>query len=103
PKPMSDIVKLHNIADEIRRRGDRFSAEIHRLDRVSASHDLAAHFGIETDSSIFHSIVVYCANDIPVQLEDRYVLPDFAPDYLRQNFLSQSTTDYLQSIARPTS
>jgi GntR family histidine utilization transcriptional repressor len=30
------------------------------------------------------------------------VAPGFAPDYLKQDFTRQSTTDYLQLIAQPT-
>ena len=46
--------------------------------------------------------MVYSANDVPVQLEDRYVLPDFAPDYLSQDFTRQSTTDFLHAVAPAT-
>lgn len=102
PKPASAIVTLHNIADEIRERGDRASARVHRLARIRANRELAAQFDIAPNSDLFHSVIVYSANGIPVQLENRYVLPVFAPDYLEQDFLLQSTTDYLQSIARAT-
>jgi GntR family histidine utilization transcriptional repressor len=98
-KPVSTIVRLHNIADEIRERGDRFSARVHRLARVRADEELAARFEIAPGDELFHSIIVYSANDVPVQLEDRYVSPVFAPDFLKQDFVSRSTTDYLQAIA----
>lgn len=101
-KPASTMVRLHNIADEIRERGDRFSTKVHRIEAVKATHDLARQFAVEPGVDLFHSVIVYSGNGVPVQLEDRYVSPRFAPDYLKQNFLTQSTTDYLQSIARPT-
>ena len=101
-KPASAIVKLHNIADEIRERGDTASAKVHRLAAIRATRDLAARFALAPNAELFRSVIVYSANDIPVQLEDRYVSPKFAPDYLKQDFVSQSTTDYLQAIARAT-
>lgn len=101
-KPASTIVKLHNIADEIRERGDKFSAKVHRLTVTSATSELAARFACAQNADLYHSVIVYFANDVPVQVEDRYVSPAFAPDYLKQDFVSQSTTDYLQAIARAT-
>ena len=101
-KPSSTIVRLHNIADEIRERGDTCSAKVHRLERVRAGNELATRFDVPPKTELFRSIIIYLSNDVPVQLEDRYVSPIFAPHYLKQNFLSQSTTDYLQAIARPT-
>lgn len=101
-KPASTIVRLHNIADEIRERGDHLSTRVNRLEMIKATRDLARHFEAAPGADLFHSVIVYSANGVPVQLEDRYVSPAFAPDYLKQNFLTQSTTDYLQSIARAT-
>jgi GntR family transcriptional regulator, histidine utilization repressor len=34
----------------------------------------------------------------PIQLEDRYVNPDFAPDYLAQDFTSTTPNAYLMSL-----
>jgi GntR family histidine utilization transcriptional repressor len=101
-KPASTIVRLHNIADEIRERGDRFSVRVYRLARISATEELAARFEIAPRDDLFHSIIVYSANDLPIQLENRYVSPVFAPDFLNQDFLQKSTTDYLQAIALAT-
>lgn len=102
PKPISTIVRLHNIADEIRDRGDRLSVKVHRIEKVRATEDLAARFEIAPKSELFHSVIVYSANDTPVQLEDRYVSAEFAPDFLEQDFTRRSTTDYLQAIALAT-
>ncbi len=102
PKPISTIVRLHNIADEIRERGDRLSTRVHRLIRVRAGAELAARFEIAPKDYLFHSIIVYSANDVPLQLEHRHVSPAFAPDFLKQDFANRSTTDYLQAIAMAT-
>ena len=102
PKPVSTIVKLHNIADEIRERGDRLSVKVHKLQKIRASEELAEHFEVPGKTELFHSVIVYFSNDVPVQIEDRHVSAEFAPDFMKQDFNTRSTTDYLQSIARAT-
>ena len=102
PKTASPMVRIHNIADEIRDRGQVFSAVVHGLDSVRAPADIAASMVVKTGDRLFHSVIIYRADEVPVQLEDRYVLPAFAPHFLDQDFQSRSTTDYLQSIALPT-
>ncbi len=102
PKPFSTIVRLHNIADEIRERGDKLSVKVHKLQKVRATEELAERFGVAPKTEIYHSIIVYFSNGVPVQLEDRFVSPEFAPQFLKQDFTQHSTTDYLQAIAYPT-
>jgi GntR family histidine utilization transcriptional repressor len=102
PKTVSPMVRIHNVADEIRDRGQAFSATVHALDSVRAPADVAAAMAGKPGSRLFHSVIIYRADDIPVQLEDRYVLPAFAPCFLDQDFQSRTTTAYLQSIAPPT-
>lgn len=102
PKVASTFIRLHNIADEIRDRGQTLTIRIHKLERVKGTAQNALGSEGGTRDFVFHSLIVYCADGIPVQLEDRYVSPAFAPLYLTQDFTKQSTTDYLQSVALPT-
>ncbi|AJW98730.1 histidine utilization repressor [Burkholderia gladioli pv. gladioli] len=102
PKAASMFIHLHNIADDIRSRGQALTTRVFELGRIRPTAEIATRMETTRRNSIFHSLVVYCANGMPVQLEDRYVAPGFAPDYLQQDFAQQSTTDYLQSIALPT-
>ncbi|AYD03712.1 UTRA domain-containing protein [Neorhizobium sp. NCHU2750] len=102
PRASSTFVLVHNIADDIRRRGDSLSIRTHKVELAKVTGELAPHLGLSAGAPIFHSLIVYCANESPVQLEDRFVSPEFAPDFLAQDFGLKSTTDYLQSIALPT-
>lgn len=99
PKSTSPMIRIQNIADDIRERGQSFSTTVLRLRRIHAPADLAFALEAEPGALIYHSLIVYNADGVPAQLEDRYVLPWFAPNYLKQNFSQRSTTDYLQSIA----
>jgi GntR family histidine utilization transcriptional repressor len=92
-------LEVRSIADEIRDRGHVHRAEILSLDRVRAAAQLAEDFGIAPRSELFCSIIVHFENDRPIQLEDRYVLPKLAPDYLKVDFEQTTPYDYLVSIA----
>jgi len=48
---------------------------------------------------VFHSLIVHFENDIPVQIEDRFVNALVAPDYLKQDFTQQTPYAYLNQVA----
>ncbi len=79
-------LEIRGIADEIRDRGHVHRAEIVSLERVRAVAELAEDFGIAPRSELYCSLIVHFENDRPIQLEDRYVLPKLAPDYLNMDF-----------------
>jgi GntR family transcriptional regulator, histidine utilization repressor len=90
---------IRSIADEIRERGHVHRAEIVSLERVRAVAELAEDFGIAPRSELYCSVIVHFENDRPVQLEDRYVLPKLAPDYLTVDFSRTTPHDYLIKAA----
>ena len=45
-----------------------------------------------------HSLIVHFEDDQPLQLENRYVLPSFARDYLKQDFTRRTPYEYLMSL-----
>ena len=92
-------LEIHSIADEIRRRGHVHRSEVISLEKIRAVADLAEDFGIAARSELYCSVIVHFENDRPIQLEDRYVLPKLAPDYLRVNFKQTTPTDYLLKVA----
>jgi GntR family histidine utilization transcriptional repressor len=92
-------LEIRGIADEIRDRGHVHRAEIVSLDRVRAVADLAESFGVAPRSELFCSVIVHFENERAVQLEDRYVLPKLAPDYLKVDFTTTTPYDYLTRVA----
>jgi len=92
-------LEIRGIADEIRRRGHAHRAEIISLERVRAAPELAADFGVAPRSELYCSVIVHFENDQPIQLEDRYVLPKLAPDYLKVDFTKTTAYDYLVKVA----
>ncbi|WP_020407000.1 histidine utilization repressor [Hahella ganghwensis] len=94
-KPTSSFADIRNIAEEITGRGHQYSNRIIRLEQVTASSQIATQLGIRTGSDVFHSRIVHLENNIPIQLEERYVNPIFAPDYLAQDYQSITPNQYL--------
>lgn len=97
-RPQLDLLELHNIADDIRRRGHTHSSEVHVMDEAEATQQVAAAIGMRVGKSVYHSVVVHFEGAWPVQLEDRFVNPEFAPRYLKQNFSNITTNAYLMSV-----
>ena len=98
-KYQSTLVEIRNIADEIAARGHAHRSELHRLERVKATDALAQRLGVAAGSVVFHSVVVHFENDLPIQVEDRHVNPAVAPDYLAQDFATQTPNAYLMRVA----
>src|ERR1700677_913589 len=92
-------LEIRGIADEIRRRGHAHRAEIISLERIRAAAELAEDFGIAPRSELYCSVIVHFENERPIQLEDRYVLPKLAPDYLKVDFSLTTPYDYLIKVA----
>lgn len=99
PKPQSEVLAIRNIAEEIRARGHDHSAEVHLLRREKARALDAKLLGLARGDAVFHSVIVHRENGQPVQLEDRYVNPAAAPDYLAQDFTAITPHQYLQDTA----
>jgi GntR family histidine utilization transcriptional repressor len=101
PQTRSEAFKVQEIADEIAARGHKHRSKLVTLEAIQAGDDLAEAFSMRRGSTVFHSVVVHYEDDLPVQLEDRYVSPSVAPRYLEQDFKTQSTGRYLLDLGHP--
>ncbi|MCZ2104473.1 MAG: histidine utilization repressor [Comamonadaceae bacterium] len=98
-KFLATLVELRNIADEITARGHRHSSELQLLARTRAGDALARQMGLAPRTTVFHSVILHFENDAPLQVEDRYVNPHVAPDYLKQDFTHFTPNAYLMQVA----
>lgn len=98
-KYQSTLVEIKSIAEEIHARGHRHRSELHLLERSKASELLAVPFGVKIGHPLFHSVIVHFENEAPIQVEDRWVNPVVAPDYMQQDFSSITPNEYLMSAA----
>ncbi|MFB2552806.1 histidine utilization repressor [Ensifer soli] len=98
PKPQSTLIEISNIATEILARGSRHRAEVialERIDRPSAALLIAFEFA--DIRPVDHSVIVHFENDLPVQLEERYVNATLVSGYAEQDFTAIATFEYLQT------
>lgn len=98
-RSQSHLLEVHNIADEILRRGHSHSCEVVRQSRQRARGEVAKALHVEQGTEVFHLLLVHFENGVPIQLEDRHVVARFAPDCLQQDFESVTPSAYLTSIA----
>ncbi len=92
-------LEIRGIADEIQRRGHVHRAEVITVERVRAQGSLIEDFHVAARTELYFSSIVHYENDRPVQLEDRYVSPQLAPDYLDVDFTRTTPHDYLIKVA----
>jgi GntR family histidine utilization transcriptional repressor len=98
-KYQATLVEIKSIAEEIRARGHAHHSALHLLEAARASEPMAIHFGLEPGAPLFHSVIVHFENEVPIQVEDRWVNPACAPDYLAQDFASITPNQYLMAVA----
>lgn len=94
-KAESPLLDVNNIAEEIASRGHAYHAEVHFVQQEAASEEVALRLGLPVAAPVFHSLIVHFEDDTPIQLEDRYLNPQWAPDYLAQNFSRETPNAYL--------
>ncbi|KQQ53950.1 histidine utilization repressor [Pseudomonas sp. Leaf127] len=99
PKTQSALFEVNNIADEIAARGHRHSCRVVLLQEETAGADRAVALDMREGQKVFHSLIVHYENDIAVQIEDRFVNAQVAPDYLHQDFTRQTPYAYLSQVA----
>ncbi len=101
PKHVRRCCEIKSIAEEIKERGGVHTSELHLLEEEPASPQLAAAMGLPTRGLVYHSITVHRDSGLAVQLSDRHVNPQFAPDYIKQDFLKITPSEYLLKVAHP--
>lgn len=99
PKPLLSVLQIQGIDDEIRERGNRYSCKLLRLKSVYANDELSHRMEVPKNSELWHSSIVHFENEVPVQLEQRWVRPSVAKHYLQQDFEARTPHEYLMSLA----
>lgn len=98
-KYQSTLVAIKSIAEEVRARGHAHRSTLQLLERGKASELMAQPFGVRPGHPLFHSVIVHFENEVPIQVEDRWVNPDIAPGYMEQDFSALTPNEYLMAVA----
>jgi len=92
-------LEVRNIADEIRARGHAHAARIVLLESVVAQAEIATRCGVRAGAKLDHSVIVHCENALPLQVEDRYVVPGVVPGYRQNDFSRVTPYEFLTRAA----
>jgi GntR family histidine utilization transcriptional repressor len=95
----SHVLEVHNIADEIQRRGHVHTCQVLRHSRQHARGEIAKALHVAQGIDVFHLLLVHFENGTPIQLEDRHIVADFAPECLEQDFRHVTPSAYLSAIS----
>ncbi|PRC91225.1 histidine utilization repressor [Solimicrobium silvestre] len=98
-KYKATLIKVKNIAEEIKDRAHTHRSELLCLERCKANEQQAKQFQVNHNHMLFHSTIVHFENDIPIQIEDRWVNSEVAPEYIQQNFHAITPNEYLMKAA----
>ncbi|MBN8952946.1 MULTISPECIES: histidine utilization repressor [unclassified Rhizobium] len=94
-----DLLQIRNIADEISERGRRHTSRVLVADRILADARVAQALELPTNAEVMHTLIVHLEDGEPIQVEERYVNPAVAPDYLSNDFNATTPNEYLTRVA----
>src|SRR5689334_11474498 len=88
--PISNLLQVRDIHDEIRERGHVHTTRVCEVARIRCDAAIAAAMRLRKGAPVFHAQLVHLENGVPIQLEDRHINPALAPDLLERD-LTQVT------------
>ena len=98
-RSQSHVLEVKNIADEIRQRGHVHSSDVLRQSLQHARGEIAKALHVEQGTAVCHLLLIHYESGVPVQVEDRHVVADFAPQTVDQDFTKTTPSAYLTSIS----
>jgi GntR family histidine utilization transcriptional repressor len=98
-KYQATLVEIRSIADEVRARGHRHASRLQLMEKARSSDLMALQFELPGGEPLFHSVIVHFENEVPIQVEDRWVNPACAPDYMGQDFSLITPNEHLMAAA----
>lgn len=84
--PISNLLQVRDIHDEIVERGHHHTTRVCAVERVKAGAEVAAAMRLRKGAAVIRCRLVHLENGVPIQYEDRHVNPALAPDLLAQDF-----------------
>lgn len=97
----ASLIELEDIALEVTGNGKQHSSKIEVLEKRLASPEVADEMDVPINTELYYLNAVHYQNDIPIQLESRYVNPALMPEFLLQDFNKITSTAYLLSQFQP--
>jgi GntR family transcriptional regulator, histidine utilization repressor len=84
--PISNLLQVRDIHDEIAERGHRHDTRVCGVTRERASDATALAMRLRKGAAVVRVRLVHLENGVPIQYEDRHVNPALAPDLMAKDF-----------------
>jgi len=92
-------LKLRDLHADIAERGHHHEAEVLLLESRRADASVAHALGLKPGATVFFTQLLHREQGEPLQLEQRWVVPATAPEFLQQDFSQRTPTAYLLQVA----
>ena len=97
----ASLIALQDIALEIEAAGGSHRSRVLSLESVYASPAVTELMQLDENAPLFRLRAVHYQDELPLQLESRYVNPEAMPDFIRQDFTRTTATAYLLGQFKP--
>lgn len=102
PKPEAASLELKDIREEIRSRGNRHDCQVIKQEVVRARQEVCHALHLTPGSTVCHALILHRENEAPVQLEERFIIEDFADGFLEENLKAHTLYEFLRARSAPT-
>lgn len=97
----ASLIELQDIALEIEQAGGEHHSRVLRQETMAASAEVATQMQFDQGSRVFRLQAVHYHDQLPMQLETRYVNPLVMPAFIEQDFNRITATTYLLQQFKP--
>lgn len=96
---ISSTLSIRDMREHVESLGRKYQLDLKLRREEAVTAKVAPRLGLKAGAAAFHSVVVHFEDDVPLQLEDRWVNPAAAPRYLEADFSNTTPTQYLLDVA----
>ncbi len=97
----ASLIELQDIALEIEQGGGRHRSRVLSQESVYAGRTVTELMQVADDVPLYRLRAVHYQDELPLQLESRYVNPQAMPDFIHQDFTRTTATAYLLGQFKP--
>ncbi|MFT6051313.1 MAG: GntR family histidine utilization transcriptional repressor [Halioglobus sp.] len=94
-KSEGHLLEVSNIADEVRERGHAYQNRVVSHGKMTDASGITTVMQLRKNAPVFHTRIVHLEDSKPIQLEDRYVNINEAPNYSGIDLRSSTPSQYL--------
>lgn len=89
------LLRVRSIADEVKERGQAYRFDVLKHETKAPSHEVSDWMGLERGDLAYRTVIVHYENDLPIQLEKRFVSLLAAPAYASIDLSVSTPSEFL--------